>query len=63
MAEQNFPDNTIHELDNLDMLRGMNSDTVDLIATALPPNTKPSQSPPEDTYWSTIMSQDTNQHK
>ena len=40
MAEQNFPDNTIYELDNLDVLRGMNSGTVDLIATDPPFNTK-----------------------
>ena len=40
MAEQNFPDNTIYELDNLDVLRGMNSETVDLIATDPPFNTK-----------------------
>ena len=33
MGEQNFQDNTIYELDNLDILRGMNSETVDLIAT------------------------------
>ena len=40
MAEQNFPDNTIYELDNLDVLRGMNSETVDLIATDPPFNTR-----------------------
>ena len=41
MAEkQNFPDNTIYELDNLRVLRGMNSETVDLIATDPPFNTK-----------------------
>ena len=40
MALQNFPDNTIYELDNLDVLRGMNSETVDLIATDPPFNTK-----------------------
>ena len=40
MAEQNFPDKTIYELDNLDVLRGLNSETVDLIATAPPFNTK-----------------------
>ncbi len=44
MAEQNFPDNTIYELDNLDVLRGMNSDTVDLIATDPPFNTKRNRS-------------------
>ena len=40
MAEQNFPDNTIYEIDNLEVLRGMNSETVDLIATDPPFNTK-----------------------
>ena len=44
MAEQNFPDNTIYELDNLDVLRGMNSGTVDLIATDPPFNTKRNRS-------------------
>ena len=39
MAEQNFPDNVLYELDNLDVLRGMNSETVDLIATDPPFNT------------------------
>ena len=40
MAEQNFPDNAIYELDNLDVLRGMNSETVDLVATGPPFNTR-----------------------
>ena len=40
MAAQNFPDNTIYELDNLRVLRGMNSETVDLIATDPPFNTR-----------------------
>lgn len=40
MVEQNFPDNIIYELDNLDVLRGMDSETVDLIATDPPFNTK-----------------------
>ena len=40
MADQNFQDNTIYELDNLDVLRGMNSETVDLIATDPPFNTR-----------------------
>lgn len=40
MAAQNFPDNAIYELDNLDVLRGMNSETADLIATDPPFNTK-----------------------
>ena len=39
MAEQNFPDSTIYQLDNLPVLRGMNSETVDLIATNPPFNT------------------------
>ena len=37
--EQNFPDNTLYELDNLEVLRGLNSETVDLIATDPPFNT------------------------
>ena len=41
---QNFPDNTLYELDNLDVLRGMNSETVDLIATDPPFNTKRNRS-------------------
>ena len=44
MAEQNFPDNIIYELDNLDVLRGMNSETVDLIATDPPFNTRQNRS-------------------
>ena len=44
MAEQNFPDDTIYELDNLDVLRGMNSETVDLIATDPPFNTRRNRS-------------------
>ena len=36
MAEQNFPDNAIYEFDNLDMLRSMNSETVELFATDPP---------------------------
>ena len=44
MAGQNFPDNTLYELDNLDVLRGMNSETVDLIATDPPFNTKRNRS-------------------
>lgn len=39
MAEQNFPDNSLYEMDNLHVLRGMNSETVDLIATDPPFNT------------------------
>lgn len=41
---QNFPDNTLYELDNLDVLRGMNSETFDLIATDPPFNTKRNRS-------------------
>ena len=41
---QNFPDNTLYELDNLDVLRGMNSETVDLIATDPPFITKRNRS-------------------
>ncbi len=37
---QNFLDNTLYEMDNLTVLRGMNSETVDLIATDPPFNTK-----------------------
>ena len=41
---QNFLDNTLYEMDNLDVLRGMNSETVDLIATDPPFNTKRNRS-------------------
>lgn len=41
---QNFPDNTLYEMDNIDVLRGMNSQTVDLIATDPPFNTKRNRS-------------------
>ena len=41
---QNFPDNTLYEMDNLVVLRGMNSETVDLIATDPPFNTKRNRS-------------------
>ncbi len=44
MAVQNFPDNILYELDNLDVLRGMNSATVDLIATDPPFNTRRNRS-------------------
>ena len=37
---QNFLDNTLYEMDNLVVLRGMNSETIDLIATDPPFNTK-----------------------
>ena len=37
---QNFLDNTLYEMDNLIVLRGMNSETVNLIATDPPFNTK-----------------------
>ena len=40
MSTQNFPDNILYEMDNLEVLRGMNSDTVDLIATDPPFNTR-----------------------
>ena len=38
MAEQNFANRTLYHGDNLDFLRGMNSETVDLIATDPPFN-------------------------
>ena len=44
MADQNFPDNVLYEMDNLPVLRGMNSETVDLIATDPPFNTKRNRS-------------------
>ena len=40
MAHQNFPDRVLYNMDNLDVLRGMNSETVDLIATDPPFNKK-----------------------
>ena len=40
MAEQNFPDRALYNMDNLDVLRGMNSETIDLIATDPPFNKK-----------------------
>ena len=40
VANQNFPDNVLYEMDNLEVLRGMNSETVDLIATDPPFNKK-----------------------
>ena len=43
-ATQNFPDNVLYEMDNLNVLRGMNSETVDLIATEPPFNTKRNRS-------------------
>ena len=36
MAERNFRNRTLYKADNLDVLRGMNSETVDLIATDPP---------------------------
>ena len=39
MSEQNFPDNTLYVMDNLEALRGLNSGTVDLIASDPPFNT------------------------
>ena len=44
MAQQNFPDNILYEMDNLEILRGMNSETIDLIATDPPYNTKRNRS-------------------
>lgn len=41
---QNFPDNALYEMDNLSVLRGMNSETVDLIATDPPFNIKRNRS-------------------
>ena len=41
---QNFKDNTLYEMYNLVVLRGMNSETVDLIATDPPFNTKRNRS-------------------
>ena len=43
-ASQNFRDNTLYEMDNLVVLRGMNSNTIDLIATDPPFNTKRNRS-------------------
>ena len=36
MSVQNFPDNVLYEMDNLLVLRGINSKTIDLIATDPP---------------------------
>ena len=44
MADQNFPDNVLYNMDNLDVLRGMNSETVDLVATDPPFNKKRNRS-------------------
>ena len=44
MPEANFPNTVLYEKDNLEVLRGMNSSTVDLIATDPPFNTKRSRS-------------------
>ncbi len=38
-GRQNFPDRALYTRDNLEVLRGMNSETVDLIATDPPFNT------------------------
>lgn len=43
-VSQNFPDNTLYQMDNLVVLRGMNSNTVDLVATDPPFNTKRNRS-------------------
>ena len=50
MAEQNFPDRALYNLDNLDVLRGMNSETVDLIATDPPFNKKRNRSASSGQY-------------
>ena len=44
MTTRNFPDNALYEMDNLPVLRGMNSETVDLIATDPPFNIKRNRS-------------------
>ena len=44
MTNQNFPDNALYEMDNLPVLRDMNSETVDLIATDPPFNIKRNRS-------------------
>ena len=41
---QNFPNNALYEMDNLEVLRGKNSQTVDLIATDPPFNIKRNRS-------------------
>ena len=41
---QNFPDNALYEMDNLEVLRGMNGETIDLIATDPPFNIKRNRS-------------------
>ena len=43
MAGQNFPDNVLYNMDNLDVLRGTNSETVDLVATGTRTNTDPNE--------------------
>ena len=47
---QNFLDNVLYEMDNLNVLRGMNSETVDLIATDPPFNTKRNRAGTAGTY-------------
>ena len=47
---QNFPNNVIYELDNLEVLRGMNSETIDLIATDPPYNTGGSRGAYNDSW-------------
>ena len=44
MSVPNFPDNVLYHSDNLEVLRGMNSETVDLIATDPPFNTQRNRS-------------------
>ena len=60
METQNFPDNTLYEMDNLIVLRGMNSETVDLIATDPPFNTKRSRSGTAGFYVDNWKYGDTN---
>ena len=50
MAAQNFPDDVLYNLDNLEVLRGMNSETVDLIATDPPFNKKRNRAASAGTY-------------
>lgn len=56
----NFPDNVLYEMDNLEVLRGMNSETVDLIATDPPFNTKRNRSGTAGEYVDNWKWGDTN---
>ena len=65
MTKQNFPDNALYEMDNLPVLRGMNSETVDLIATDPPFNIKRNRSDTAGFYvdnwkWETPASYQTS---